>query len=310
MFIIIILFLFLALTNFLYSFSQLKCGQSTIISGSYTSFRNLLLCDYYNRIRTIIDDNIDIHTFIASFSPPTPLLSELLTEFHSFTLEEKKLLATEPRSYNSFGSHNKKIYLKNGNSIFRIVCAHRMRKIIEEKKYKTIRVPHKYIFFMEKNVVCIAENITSTKNFPIIITLEQMKELIEFIDITGFADFNNGNLIIAENNTIYFVDTEIRSFALHTNKKAFNLQCLKRYFMNNTQSMIIDDAAQHYLNDCIAFHINNNNVREKLLSLSRGKDSEHIDYKKVQIWYRLWNQSQLNSDHLYYDKIEYDEYIM
>jgi hypothetical protein len=146
--------------------------------------------------------------FIDRFSPPQNIQVELLAEEQFITEYSWKY---NERELNS-------IYIKPKMEPERIINAMRMKKIIKANGFKHIVVPKKYFFFFGDSFRNVSDRITPIPLTQIPkITVEEVKELADFVVQTGFSDFfergDRSNLYKTSDGKWNFIDTENGSFS-------------------------------------------------------------------------------------------------
>ena len=250
---------------------------------------------YYNRVSAAIGNNQDTKKFIEKFSPPPALLRQLIEEQSQFTPEQKKRFNNNPRAYNNtdFGQKNDLIYIKQDKAVPRIICAYRMKKLIEKKSYTTVDVPKKYFFLTDRFWVCVAEKITTTTDIPTT-ELQQMKEISD-IALHGYTDFQTSNWIMDANHKLFFIDTEIRSFFFGKQKKSYALEKLKILLESPKNLYPTSQEAIDYLESKISQYQSSEQIIS--LPLMKDLDNDDINNEEVQKWLARWNFKQSNHLH-------------
>jgi hypothetical protein len=190
------------------------------------------------------------------------------------------------------------VYAK-GRNFSRLFNAERMRNCIESNNFTTLAVPKKWIYKVNGQWRVYAEYIPSKK---VKFTLEEIKELVEFAEQTGYSDWSrvmklsdevfvsvSPNVIADERNgKITIIDTEDRSFkapGVMYPDESFPKKCklqsaysLYKYFDDD-----MEDDARKWLDDYIIYLKDNSEGRTIIDSLpwSGQFDDPNFDFEKI-----------------------------
>jgi len=218
-----------------------------------------LLTEYDNKVRAEFPSP-DVRNFLDTFKLPKYELGGLLAQQEKLTNQEQANFTWEGESYQGF-------YVKKHYPFSRVLCARRLKNLIESEGYTTVSVPDKYLFLgnnygycREDVLLAFARKVVPTDDKEIIIDRQQMMEFSDVVTKARFCDWNNGNFMIDDQKRIVFVDTEIRSFSHGGRLKEHNLKQIRRFFipkdgrncvLHGVTIKVADDA-KVYLLDKIA----------------------------------------------------------
>lgn len=155
--------------------------------------------------------NSEFQKFVQHFSPPANL--------SAYLVPYERILYEQATVFNRLQDSK---FVAKSTDLTRLIIAQRMNNYIKKKNYTSIGVPQKYIFLTGDVWTVIAEKIDETKNKPTI-GLQQMMELTDIIETTGYSDFDDKNLMSDKNGKIFFIDTEDKSFISPIGKYNFGI---------------------------------------------------------------------------------------
>lgn len=93
----------------------------------------------------------------------------------------------------------------------RVINAYRMQRFLDVHAIKNLTVPKKYVYKVDQNFTVFVEAV-SVEDVQSI-NLEEVKDLITFIEGTGYSDLHDGNLKRdMSTGKLIIIDTENRSF--------------------------------------------------------------------------------------------------
>lgn len=102
------------------------------------------------------------------------------------------------------------LYVKS-SQLDRVINAYRMQNFLTKNNISTITVPKKYISKVGQKWMVFVEAVLVEE--VQLINLEEMKDLITFIEATGYCDLHTGNLKRdKKTGKLIIIDTENRSF--------------------------------------------------------------------------------------------------
>lgn len=125
----------------------------------------------------------------------------------------------------------------------RVVNALRAHKCINKENLSTLTVPNKFLLWNKEtgHWHLFAQEAQLPKKEPYKLSLAQLKDLISFVQHTGFTDFTGvgGNIMLHpdDQSKLMFIDTENRSFKKNGEK------ITKSYFINPEN--LTEEAASH-----------------------------------------------------------------
>jgi hypothetical protein len=175
---------------------------------------------------------------IAKFAPPARI-KQLIQQNKETILAlpddgQVHLLETSP-----------KIYVKS-SQFDRILNAYRMQNFFTQHGITTITVPKKYVSKVGFKFMVFVEaaDVEEVKS----INLQEMKDLISFIEGTGYCDLHKGNLKRdTKTGKLIIVDTETRSFC-KVRFKCFDI--FKIYF----ESVLTPEALKQLKDHCKKYY--------------------------------------------------------
>jgi hypothetical protein len=100
--------------------------------------------------------------------------------------------------------------------IERVPNAQKLRKTIQKHNLNLLDVPRKYIYQVydkdkapnNQNSIVVAEYIQGTPGIETTLNLQQTQQLYCAVDHTALYDLNYRNYIVANNQTVYIIDTD------------------------------------------------------------------------------------------------------
>lgn len=194
-------------------------------------------------------DLITDSELIEKYSVPLPIktiLDEHKEElFDAFKVCEPDVCIKKRRVYEFAWLPN---YLIK-TSLTRIRGAERARTIIQENDFNLIDIPNKYTYQVDNRVFIIVPKIHGLNN-PKPLTLQQVKQLWNFILASGYRDLKKENYIHLKNNKLMIIDTEQRSFG-----RMF--RGLSRLVENHTPYDFTEDAFTFVLQELADYSIKN-----------------------------------------------------
>lgn len=171
---------------------------------------------------------------IAKFAPPAHI-QRLIRE------NKEEILALPDDGQVHMLETSPKIYVKS-SQFDRILNAYRMQNFFIQHAITTMSVPKKYVYKVGKKFMVFVEavDVEDVKS----INLQEIKDLIFFIEGTGYCDLHTGNLKRdTKTGKLIIIDTETRSFC-KIRYRCFNI--FKIYF----KSILTADALQEFENHC------------------------------------------------------------
>lgn len=148
------------------------------------------------------------------------------------------------KSYNSYSRRDElnlpfgemqgreKFFIKN-NDIHRIINAERARNFIAQAKIDRLDIAQKYLGFFDGCFKVIAENIKSHDKSHF--TLEEVKQLTQFVEETGYRDWTGYNWTFDEQGKFVCFDTDDGGFAVgrvHGGQDGIPWNCKLIYVVN------------------------------------------------------------------------------
>lgn len=253
----------------------------------------------YDHMMSTEFKDASVRNFLYEVQPPKKELLYFITEQNKWTEDQKRKFNYDPDYFNVFEDKpEREFYLKGRFPLSRVICARRMKNIIETEKYSTISVPDKYLFLSNsrKYVVCAAKKVVSTDEKEVVIELNQIREFAEMVFKTRFCDWHDGNFMIDKDKKIVFIDTDVKSFSMGGRYAHHNLEQMKKFLipedgskckMHNT-TVTLTPEAQSYLSDQIAHH--GENLQTTYRSLTQKTEYDTKDFNIPFIYESLWNK--------------------
>lgn len=193
---------------------------------------------------------------------------EKIAELKEFVTENSPPV----KLYNKWISYEKAIYNDKyqdfetdfwaKDDLSRILNANLLKKYIEEKKFKYVDVPKKYIFFAGNKWKVMSQSI---KNFDFkekyTADKKQIEELLDIICKFGYWDFLGHNIVLdAESKKLFFIDTEDNAFLAakipdDEKRKIFSnaIYDIKNHLaqaLDETTNQLLDDTAKNNYRNC------------------------------------------------------------
>lgn len=258
-----------------------------------------------------------VQQFIDSCTPPDDLLRKVLEKQDSFSQKERATFNCFAEDSSDFRNS---FYVEEGHAITSMLGARRMQKLIDQEGYTTIGVPKKYLTLSnldEKQWIIVGDKISSPPTSrPHIIGMQQMRELVDFVDKTGYITFGQWQ-VDHSNSKILFCGSELWNgnkcaFSLGDRTREYNVKKLKEFLLKSTREYKVTQLATEYLDQKIDELKNLHQTREKY-SIPYRKDLDdnpNLDNKAMYQFLRVYNCSQRNNDSMFWDKHEFEEHIV
>ena len=140
---------------------------------------------------------------VARFAPPAHI-QKLIDENQEIILD----LPEDGQVY--YLTTSPKIYVK-ASQFDRVINAYRMQNFLTQNNISTITVPKKYVSKVGQKFMVFVEAVDIEDIESI--SLEEVQDLIAFIEGTGYCDLHDGNLKRdKKTGKLICIDTETRSF--------------------------------------------------------------------------------------------------
>ena len=140
---------------------------------------------------------------VARFAPPAHI-QKLIDENQEIILD----LPEDGQVY--YLTTSPKIYVK-ASQFDRVINAYRMQNFLTQNNISTITVPKKYVSKVGQKFMVFVEAVDIEDIESI--NLEEVQDLIAFIEGTGYCDLHDGNLKRdKKTGKLICIDTETRSF--------------------------------------------------------------------------------------------------
>ncbi len=218
---------------------------ATILTQQCYSSHNQDLCDYQKAVDYHLRRHQYMKKFVQSCTPPYDLL--------------KRIIMDEPvinEKLHWYNSKQKDIYVKDYD-ITRPLFASFMKQYINEKEYKHVAVPDKYLVLMKNGLRVVTQKIDyRPMNSDTNITLDQMRDITDVVMALGYTDLvkpysDQQNLVINNrNNKFTFIDTD--SCAFDTSKSRALCAVLALDQQLEICGVSLDDDANDLLNTRIS----------------------------------------------------------
>jgi hypothetical protein len=244
----------------------------------------LIPYDYQTRKTILIGDDLEFKKFIEKFGFSPEQEKTIIIPNEHFIYTHFYPGYMNINEYNA-ERYNKDFFIKDTNYTRIINCA-RIEKIIKSENLLHIGIPRKYITLIGDrwNIVAEKIDVIPPKNWHL--TTAELQELIKFILVTKFNDFESINIVKNKDRKIIFIDTGNRSFGLiekNIGTDAGNLTALKKYLSshtNNTLLNLLDEAIKKASTEY---------TQEKPLSERTDLDDSNMNVEKIKNYFKQFS---------------------
>lgn len=194
--------------------------------------------------------------------------------------KNKNYLAHEVEDVFKWEDYLPGFYIKRESSLDRIINSERIRNCIKRYGLTHFDIPKKYLYKYQKQLYIIAEEV---EGIPLgVLSVEEIRQLIILILISGYADLNTSNIMRRESdNKLVIIDTDKEAFSLDRD------YALSTFFILFRNAGYIDQEGELFFleyqqsNDPLIFF----DEKKNILNISEFDEEIGINLNQVKIEY-------------------------